>query len=57
MDNQTMDRAFPIGEGKNVRAHKLQCVGMREERIDEMIERKEKSRVRCADQGLVRTVV
>ena len=35
------DRAFRIGQTKNVQVHKFLCVGTLEERIDEMIERKQ----------------
>lgn len=40
VENQATDRAFRIGQKKNVMVHKLVCVGTLEERIDEMIERK-----------------
>ena len=34
------DRAFRIGQTKNVQVHKYLCAGTLEEKIDEMIERK-----------------
>ncbi len=40
IENQATDRAFRIGQKKNVLVHKFICRGTVEERIDEMIERK-----------------
>ena len=40
VENQATDRAFRIGQKKNVMVHKLVCSGTLEEKIDEMIERK-----------------
>lgn len=40
VENQATDRAFRIGQEKNVQVHKLICQGTLEERIDELIERK-----------------
>ncbi len=40
VENQATDRAFRIGQTRNVQVHKFLCVGTLEERIDEMIERK-----------------
>ena len=40
MENQATDRAFRIGQTRNVQVHKFVCVGTLEEKIDEMIERK-----------------
>ena len=40
VENQATDRAFRIGQMKNVQVHKYLCVGTLEEKIDEMIERK-----------------
>ena len=40
MENQATDRAYRIGQVKNVQVHKFICTGTLEETIDEMIERK-----------------
>jgi superfamily II DNA or RNA helicase len=40
VENQATDRAFRIGQTKNVQVHKFVCAGTLEERIDELIERK-----------------
>jgi SNF2 family DNA or RNA helicase len=40
VENQATDRAFRIGQRRNVQVHKLLCVGTLEEKIDEMIEKK-----------------
>lgn len=40
VENQATDRAFRIGQTKNVQVHKFLCTGTLEEKIDEMIERK-----------------
>jgi SNF2 family DNA or RNA helicase len=40
VENQATDRAFRIGQTKNVQVHKFVCVGTLEERIDLMIEQK-----------------
>jgi SNF2 family DNA or RNA helicase len=40
VEDQATDRAFRIGQTKNVQVHKFICAGTLEERIDEMIERK-----------------
>ncbi|OGP86993.1 MAG: helicase SNF2, partial [Deltaproteobacteria bacterium RBG_13_65_10] len=40
VENQATDRAFRIGQTRDVQVHKFLCVGTLEERIDEMIERK-----------------
>ncbi len=41
VENQATDRAFRIGQKKNVLVHKLVCRGTIEERIDAMIEEKQ----------------
>jgi SNF2 family DNA or RNA helicase len=41
IENQATDRAFRIGQTRNVQVHKFVCVGTLEEKIDEMIERKQ----------------
>ncbi len=40
VENQATDRAFRIGQTRNVQVHKFVCAGTLEERIDSMIERK-----------------
>jgi SNF2 family DNA or RNA helicase len=40
VENQATDRAFRIGQLKNVQVHKYLCLGTLEEKIDEMIENK-----------------
>ncbi|GAA4088745.1 DEAD/DEAH box helicase [Actinomadura miaoliensis] len=40
VEDQATDRAFRIGQTRNVQVRKLVCVGTMEERIDEMIDRK-----------------
>jgi SNF2 family DNA or RNA helicase len=53
VENQATDRAFRIGQTRNVQVHKFLCVGTLEEKIDEMIERKQEvaSRVVGAGEG------
>ncbi|MBN1201901.1 MAG: DEAD/DEAH box helicase [Anaerolineae bacterium] len=41
VENQATDRAFRIGQTKNVQVHKFMCLGTLEERIDELIEHKQ----------------
>ena len=40
VENQATDRAFRIGQRKNVQVRKLNCVGTLEERIDLLISQK-----------------
>jgi SNF2 family DNA or RNA helicase len=40
VENQATDRAFRIGQKKNVQVHKFLCAGTLEEKIDQMIESK-----------------
>ena len=40
MENQATDRAFRIGQKRNVLVHKFVCRGTVEERIDQLIEQK-----------------
>jgi SNF2 family DNA or RNA helicase len=40
VENQATDRAFRIGQTRNVQVHKFLCAGTLEEKIDDMIERK-----------------
>ncbi len=42
VENQATDRAFRIGQTKNVMVHKFVTQGTIEEKIDEMISRKQK---------------
>ncbi len=42
VENQATDRAFRIGQTKNVQVHKFLCAGTLEEKIDEMIESKKR---------------
>ena len=41
VENQATDRAFRIGQKKNVLVHKFVCRGTVEEQIDEMIDAKQ----------------
>jgi SNF2 family DNA or RNA helicase len=41
VENQATDRAFRIGQTRNVQVHKFLCIGTLEEKIDEMIDRKQ----------------
>ncbi|HRW67565.1 MAG TPA: helicase-related protein, partial [Candidatus Competibacter sp.] len=41
VENQATDRAFRIGQNRQVEVHKFVCLGTVEERIDELIERKQ----------------
>jgi SNF2 family DNA or RNA helicase len=41
VENQATDRAFRIGQRKDVQVHKFLCAGTLEEKIDAMIERKQ----------------
>ena len=41
VENQATDRAFRIGQTKDVQVHKFVTLGTLEERIDEMMERKQ----------------
>jgi len=40
VENQATDRAFRIGQHKNVQVHKYICIGTLEEKIDLLIEKK-----------------
>ena len=40
VENQATDRAFRIGQKRNVQVHKFICAGTLEDKIDEMIEQK-----------------
>lgn len=41
VENQATDRVFRIGQTRNVQVHKFICAGTLEEKIDEIIERKQ----------------
>src|SRR5437660_5867586 len=41
VENQATDRAFRIGQTRNVQVHKFLCIGTLEEKIDAMIEGKQ----------------
>jgi SNF2 family DNA or RNA helicase len=51
VENQATDRAFRIGQTRNVQVHKFVCVGTVEEKIDEMIERKQETASRVVGSG------
>jgi intein/homing endonuclease len=51
VENQATDRAFRIGQHKNVQVHKFVCVGTLEERIDQMIEQKKDLAERIVGDG------
>jgi SNF2 family DNA or RNA helicase len=40
VENQATDRAFRIGQTRNVQVHKFVCIGTLEEKIHDMIESK-----------------
>ena len=42
MENQATDRAYRIGQEKNVFVHKMVTLGTLEERIDQMLEEKQR---------------
>ena len=51
VENQATDRAFRIGQRRNVQVHKFLCAGTLEEKIDEMIERKQELAERVVGAG------
>src|SRR5258706_34194 len=51
VENQATDRAFRIGQTKNVQVHKFICLGTLEERIDELIEHKKGLAERIIGEG------
>jgi superfamily II DNA or RNA helicase len=53
VENQATDRAFRIGQNKNVQVRKLVCDGTLEDRIDQMISQKQElaDRIVGADEG------
>ncbi len=52
VENQATDRAFRIGQKKNVLVHKFVCRGTVEERIDELIARQAEALRRGARGGV-----
>ena len=51
VENQATDRAFRIGQRRNVQVHKFLCAGTLEEKIDEMIESKKDIAARVVGTG------
>jgi SNF2 family DNA or RNA helicase len=51
VENQATDRAFRIGQTRNVQVHKFICLGTLEERIDELIEHKQGLADRIVGEG------
>jgi SNF2 family DNA or RNA helicase len=51
VENQATDRAFRIGQKRRVQVHKFVCAGTLEEKIDEMIERKQELAQRIVGAG------
>jgi SNF2 family DNA or RNA helicase len=51
VENQATDRAFRIGQTRNVQVHKFVCTGTLEERIHEMIESKKQLAEQAVDAG------
>jgi len=51
VEDQATDRAFRIGQSRNVQVHKFVCAGTLEEKIDEMIESKKQVAERVVGTG------
>lgn len=51
VENQATDRAYRIGQTRDVQVHKFLCLGTLEEKIDEMIERKKEVAERVVGAG------
>ncbi|ACB50703.1 unknown [Crocosphaera subtropica ATCC 51142] len=51
VENQATDRAFRLGQKRNVQVHKFVCTGTLEERINEMLESKQKLAEQTVDSG------
>jgi SNF2 family DNA or RNA helicase len=51
VENQATDRAFRIGQRRNVQVHKFLCAGTLEEKIDEMIQHKQELAERIVGAG------
>ncbi|MDJ0662528.1 MAG: DEAD/DEAH box helicase [Crocosphaera sp.] len=51
VENQATDRAFRLGQKRNVQVHKFVCTGTLEEKINEMLESKQKLAEQTVDVG------
>ena len=51
VENQATDRAFRLGQKRNVQVHKFVCTGTLEEKINEMLESKQKLAEQTVDTG------
>ncbi|MEA5537150.1 DEAD/DEAH box helicase [Crocosphaera sp. XPORK-15E] len=51
VENQATDRAFRLGQKRNVQVHKFVCTGTLEERINEMLESKQQLAEQTVDTG------
>jgi Superfamily II DNA/RNA helicases, SNF2 family len=51
VENQATDRAFRIGQTRNVQVHKFVCTGTLEERINEIMESKKQLAEQTVDAG------
>ncbi|MEM8780275.1 MAG: DEAD/DEAH box helicase, partial [Cyanobacteria bacterium P01_G01_bin.49] len=51
VENQATDRAFRIGQKRNVQVHKFVCTGTLEEKINDMLESKQKLAEQTVDAG------
>ena len=51
VENQATDRAYRIGQERNVQVHKFMCAGTLEDRIDEMIDHKRELSDQIVDGG------
>jgi SNF2 family DNA or RNA helicase len=51
VENQATDRAFRIGQNRNVQVHKFVCTGTLEERINEVMESKKQLAEQTVDAG------
>ncbi|MDJ0729602.1 MAG: DEAD/DEAH box helicase [Crocosphaera sp.] len=51
VENQATDRAFRLGQKRNVQVHKFVCTGTLEEKINEMLESKQKLAEQTVDAG------
>ncbi|NKB72399.1 MAG: ATP-dependent helicase [Candidatus Latescibacteria bacterium] len=51
VENQATDRAFRIGQGRRVQVYKYLCAGTVEEKMDEILERKQALAERVVGQG------